>query len=303
MKSLIFMSFAVTCSRHLILSFSNSLNVRRVAFNRKIFLRSVSVNKSSRISRGDISGLDARSVSENLDMILSHLVSRRESDDTKKSAIHIVSLNENRVSLIKQRDKSLQERKMLSKQIGMLMRDKNQKQEKREEDLKEIKIKSNEASKTAEKAEEQLLELEEKISSLLASLPNLLDDIVPDGDDESDNEEVETWGDVSDLKCQLDWPKDFEPKWHDDVAAGLKGWNATQAVGMSGSRFVAVSGPIAKLERAISNLFLDITVSSGYTEVSIPYIVSPSALEGTSQLPKFENDLFPIHQDSHKCNG
>jgi seryl-tRNA synthetase len=74
---------------------------------------------------------------------------------------------------------------------------------------------------------------------------------------------------------------------------------------MSGARFVALSGPVARLERAISSFFLDLHASPehGYTEVSPPLVVSRSALEGTSQLPKFEDDLFRIDGSSHSCNG
>ena len=93
------------------------------------------------------------------------------------------------------------------------------------------------------------------MSALLASLPNLLDDVVPDGSDEDDNEEVLRWGDESALPKKLNWPTDddnFTPLWHDDIAIALDGWKASQAVAISGTRFVALSGVVAKLERAIS---------------------------------------------------
>jgi seryl-tRNA synthetase len=73
---------------------------------------------------------------------------------------------------------------------------------------------------------------------------------------------------------------------------------------MSGARFVALSGPIAQLERAIAMFLIDLhTAKHGYTEVSVPYIVGRSALEGTGQLPKFQEDLFAISPESHTCNG
>jgi len=137
----------------------------------------------------------------------------------------------------------------------------------------------------------------------LASLPNLLDDIVPDGEDESANELVNEWGDVNALPKELGWTDDFEPLWHDDVASNLGGWNSEAAVGMSGARFVSLTGSVARLERAISSFFLDRANDRGYIEVSPPLVVSRSALEGTSQLPKFEDDLFKIVRESHTCNG
>ena len=83
----------------------------------------------------------------------------------------------------------------------------------------------------------------------------------------------------------------------------LGGWNSEAAVGMSGARFFSLTGSVARLERAISSYFLDRLLDRGYTEVSPPLVVSRSALEGTSQLPKFEEDLFKIVPDSHTCNG
>merc|ERR1712232_1031436 len=139
---------------------------------------------------------------------------------------------------------------------------------------------------------------------MLSGIPSLLDDVVPDGDDDSQNEEVSKWGDVGALPKKLEWGDDFEPKWHDDVALGLDGYESDAAVKMSGARFVALSGPIAKLERAIAMFLIDLHSNKhGYTEVNVPYIVGRSALEGTSQLPKFEEDLFKIVPESHTCNG
>lgn len=78
-----------------------------------------------------------------------------------------------------------------------------------------------------------------------------------------------------------------------------------EAVSISGARFSALRGNIAKLERALSTFFLDLhTTQHGYTEIgTVPLIVSRSTLEGTSQLPKFEDDLFRITPESHTCNG
>jgi len=173
-------------------------------------------------------------------------------------------------------------------------------------EVEEAKRLSSEATEEASKAEETLQALEDEVAKLLSGIPNVLDDVVPDGKDEDENEEVEAWGNVQGLPTKLGWPSDgsFEPKWHDDVAMALNGWKAEEAVAFSGARFVALAGPIARLERAISSFFLDMhTTSHGYSEVSVPLVVGRSALEGTSQLPKFEEDLFKITPESHQCNG
>ena len=256
---------------------------------------------NNRISRASVlSSLDARILSENLELVLSHLRSRRASDEALNSAKTISTLNSDRVSLIKQRDEALQQRNELSARVGNLMRE--SKGEETEEILG-IKAEATAAGETATGVEESLAEIESKMNTLLASLPNLLDDVVPDGDDDSQNELVSEWGDVATLPNELGWNEDFTPLWHDDVATNLGGWQSDAAVGMSGARFVSLTGDVARLERAISSYFLDRASQKGYTEVSPPLVVSRSALEGTSQLPKFEDDLFKILPESHTCNG
>ena len=171
------------------------------------------------------------------------------------------------------------------------------------DEIKSLKEKASAAGEEATVVEEELAGIESQVNTLLASLPNLLDDNVPDGADEESNEIVNEWGDVNSLPKELGWTDDFEPLWHDDVATNLGGWNSEAAVGMSGARFVSLTGNVARLERAISSYFLDRASEKGYTEVSPPLVVSRSALEGTSQLPKFEEDLFKIVPESHTCNG
>ena len=261
---------------------------------------SESVSVNGRLSRQDLS-LETRTLVNHLDMVLSHLKSRRASDETLEAAKTIASLQSERVALIKERDSHLQKRKEASAVVGQLMR---QGDDADQDALAKAKADSTEATALAEQADAQLTELETQQNSLLASIPNLLDDQVPDGDDDTQNQVVSEWGSITDLPQELGWTQDFEPKWHDDVALGLGGYQAEAAVKISGSRFVALSGEVARLERALAMYFMDMhTVDNGYTEVSVPLVVGRSALEGTSQLPKFQEDLFAITPESHTCNG
>merc|ERR1712157_12493 len=98
-------------------------------------------------SRGTISGLDARTVCDNIEMIESHLISRRATDDTINAIHKIASLNNERVSMIKERDLSLQERKIQSEIVGKLMRSKNNDND--NDKINEAKEKSNKAAKNA----------------------------------------------------------------------------------------------------------------------------------------------------------
>lgn len=255
---------------------------------------------NGRVSRNDLS-LEVKTIVSNTELVLSHLKSRRASEETLEAAKTIASLQSDRVALIQERDDFLNQRKEASAQVGKLMRDKDNADP---EEVERQKALSAEAAQGAEKAETALDEIQSTMDELLAGIPNLLDDLVPDGDDDTQNEVVSAWGDVEALPKQLGWTDDFEPKWHDDVALGLDGYKAEAAVQMSGARFVALSGAVAQLERAIAMFFIDLhTTKHGYTEVSVPYVVGRSALEGTSQLPKFQEDLFAISPESHTCNG
>ncbi|HBJ93060.1 serine--tRNA ligase [Ponticaulis sp.] len=147
------------------------------------------------------------------------------------------------------------------------------------------------AKATIEKAGAAEEDAQNVRDGILMSLPNLPYEDVPLGEGEEQNEEVRRWGEPTKLS--------FEPKSHDVVGENLKaGATGAQmdfeaAVAMSGSRFVALKGPMAKLERALAAFMLDLqTETKGYTEVSPPLLVQDRALVGTGQLPKFGEDLF-----------
>jgi len=261
------------------------------------------VHDNSRRSRGDLS-LDTRTIASDLPTVLSHLQARSASSDTSEAAEQIANLSEDRVKLIQERDGFLNQRKEASAIVGKLMRNKDNLDSSQQEELEEAKSVSTTASEKATNAEAALEEIQTTMDRLLAGIPNLLDDQVPFGRDESENEEVSRWGDKDALPARLEWDDSFQPLWHDDVASNLNGYQAEAAVKMSGARFVALSGSIAQLERAIAMFCIDLhTTQHGYTEVSVPFVVGRSALEGTSQLPKFQEDLFAITPESHTCNG
>ena len=138
-------------------------------------------------------------------------------------------------------------------------------------------------------AEAAAREAGDEVDTLLSGIPNILDDDVPDGADEDDNRELRTWSEPPDF--------DFDPKEHDDLGGAMGLMDFERAAGMSGARFVILTGALARLERAIGDFMLDIqTDEFGYTEVSPPLLVRDSALYGTGQLPKFGDDLFKIDE-------
>ena len=137
--------------------------------------------------------------------------------------------------------------------------------------------------------EKRLAAIQAQITELQMGLPNILDDSVPEGRDESANVEVRRFG----------MPREFtfEPK--DHVALGERlGMDFEAAGRISGARFVVLTGMLAKLHRALAQFMLDLhTQDHGYREAYVPYLVQAAALVGTGQLPKFEQDLFAVRGD------
>ena len=136
-------------------------------------------------------------------------------------------------------------------------------------------------------AEAKLAAVQAQLESWQLGLPNLLHESVPDGRDESANLEVRRVGEPR--------PFAFKPRDHVELGERLKGVDFDAAARISGARFVVLRGPVARLHRALAQFMLDLhTREHGYTEVYVPYLVQAPALIGTSQLPKFEQDLFAL---------
>jgi seryl-tRNA synthetase len=124
----------------------------------------------------------------------------------------------------------------------------------------------------------------EKLDALLAGIPNVPADDVPEGADEADNVEVARWGDQRNFA--------FTPIEHADLGPPL-GLDFETGAAMSGARFTFLRGQIARLQRALGQFMLDLqTGTNGYTECAPPLLVRDEAVFGTGQLPKFADDLF-----------
>lgn len=140
-------------------------------------------------------------------------------------------------------------------------------------------------------AEQALSQLQTEISDYSLGIPNIPHDSVPVGNDESDNREERTWGEPRAF--------DFDPKDHVDLGDVLAQVDFEVASKLTGSRFVVLSNGIARLHRALIQFMLDThTNEHGYTETYVPYLVNADSLQGTGQLPKFEEDLFKVEGES-----
>ncbi len=138
--------------------------------------------------------------------------------------------------------------------------------------------------------ETELSDIQAEMTALMEGIPNILDDSVPDGRNEESNLEISRWGEPPSF--------DFEPKDHVDLGAKNSNMDFELGAKISGARFVVLTGPLARLQRAIIQLMLDThTGEHGYSETYVPYLVNADSLRGTGQLPKFEADLFKASQD------
>ncbi len=138
-----------------------------------------------------------------------------------------------------------------------------------------------------EGCEKKLHEVREKLEAILLELPNIPDDSVPDGKDESDNIEIRRWSLAPNFQ--------FIAKDHVDLAEGLAMMSTSIAAKLAGTRFAVFFDDLALLHRALIRLMLDTHVRQhGYREVYVPYLANHVSLRGTGQLPKFSKDLFEI---------
>lgn len=151
-------------------------------------------------------------------------------------------------------------------------------------EARELRQKLGILSDDIKAAEQRIRELEQTREQILMGLPNFPDETTPDGADESDNVEVTRWGAPPAF--------DFEPRPHWEVGESLGILDFETAARMSGSRFAVLRGAGPRLERALALLMLDSAAERGYLEVLPPFLVRRHAMEGSGQLPKFEDEAF-----------
>ena len=151
-------------------------------------------------------------------------------------------------------------------------------------DIAPLQANINELKSKKQTLEDDVRVLEEKLTSIALGVPNLPDENVPDGESEDENVVLETIGEKPSF--------DFEPKEHWDLE---NGWlDFERGVKLAKSRFSAIKGQGARLERALINYMLDFNRQRGFEEWYVPFMANSNTLQGTGQLPKFEDDLFKI---------
>jgi seryl-tRNA synthetase len=223
--------------------------------------------------------LDLELLRKNPEFVKERLRLRRE--EYPRLVDEALRLDEERRSILRELEALRAERNALSKEVGKL-KSKGEQTAGLEGKVKEIREK-------IESLEAQLSKVEEQLKNVMLSIPNIPHQSVPVGKDETENVEVRGWGVRRDF--------DFEPKAHYEIGEALGILDFERGASLAGSRFTVMWGWGAKLERALINFMLDFHTSRGYKEVWVPHLVEPEILEGTGQLPKFEEDLYFCERD------
>lgn len=222
-----------------------------------------------------------RQLRDRSDQIRQSLEKRGESTDELDEAL---AIDRRRREVIEEVEEKRRIRNEESSRIGELKAEgKEQEAEELIEEMSRLKEDIQELSARRE-------ELDEQLDALLLRFPNILDEAVPPGEDEADNRIVEEVGEKPEFE--------FQPRAHWDLGEEEGLYSSEEASKISGSRFSVYHRAGARLERALINFMLDVqTEENGYEEVMTPVLVKPEVMEGTGQLPKFEDDMYQTRDD------
>ena len=218
--------------------------------------------------------LDLRFVCDNIDLVKKKLQLR----NSKLDLSELVSLADKRRSLIKDVEALKAQKNKVSAEIAVMKKNKTP----CDGLIAEMRA-QGEQIKTYET---DLSATEEKLSVIMYTIPNLVDDSVPYGVDDSDNPELRRFMSPTEFS--------FTPLSHWEIGEKKGIFNPQQAAKITGARFTVYHGMGARLERAVINFMLDTHTSRGYEEILPPFMVNRDSMIGTGQLPKFEEDMYAI---------
>lgn len=192
---------------------------------------------------------------------------------------NFLSLDEQRRNLLTRVEEIKSFRNKSSQEVGAL--------KKQGQNADELMEKVRQVGQEIKDLDEQLKVIEMDMEKILLNIPNIPDESVPIGPDESSNIEMRKWGEPRQFN--------FAPQAHWDIGPALDILDFERAAKLSGARFTVYKGWGARLERAVINFYLDIhTAEHGYKEIFPPFMVNAECMVGTGQLPKFADDMFKI---------
>jgi seryl-tRNA synthetase len=223
--------------------------------------------------------LDARLIRENPDMVRAGVAKKGDASAVDE----FLRLDTERRALLAEVEQLKAERNAASKAIGAARQ--------KGEDTEPAQVRVREINERVKELDDRVRDVDDKTQSVLLSIPNLPNESVPYGPDDTHNTEVNQWGTPRQF--------DFEPLPHWDLATRLGMIEFDRAGKVTGSRFVAYRGLGARLERAVMNFMMDFhSREHGYTELIPPTIVNRASMTGTGQLPKFEEDAYKLYDNN-----
>ncbi len=220
--------------------------------------------------------LDIRFVRENAELVKE--ACRRRFKPMDEVVDELVAIDAERRKLNAKTDDLKAQQNRASKQIPLM--------KKNGEDTTELMAQMKEIAEESKKCGEELAKLEDRQLELILKIPNIPNEAVPYGKDDTENVELRRWGEPRQF--------DFEPKAHWDLGQDLGILDPERAGKVTGARFHFYKDLGARLERAIMNYFLDTHTSNGYTEIFPPFMANKASMTGTGQLPKFAEDMYKL---------
>ena len=222
--------------------------------------------------------LDIKLLRNNFEEVEKALATRNEDFDLSK----FKSMDEKRRELLSEVEQLKNQQNVTSKKIPQL--------KKAGEDVTVVMEEMKKLSERIKGLDAQVNAVDAELNAYMLTIPNIPNPTVPTGDSDADNVEIRRFSEPTKF--------DFEPKAHWDLGADLGILDPETAAKTTGARFTFYRGAGARLERAITNFFLDIhTGEHGYEEIFAPYMVSRESMTGTGQLPKFEEDAYKVTGD------
>ena len=229
--------------------------------------------------------LDIKQIRDNLSLVEEKLKSRSSTAEYGETLQTILKLDQQQREL----EVTRTQLNARSNEIGKLVGQKSR-QEGSAEEVAALKIEGQGIKNQVSELDPQEKDIKTQLRNLLLQLSNLPSDSTPIGKDERENVEIRRWGDE-----YLPTNTDILPHWEIGEKLGI--FDSKKGVKVAQSRFVSLIGAGAALERALINFMLDTQINAGYLEVLPPILVNSDSLEGTSQLPKFAEDLFQCKDD------
>ena len=227
--------------------------------------------------------LTLKLISEETERVIKGL-EKKHFNGAKEAIDNVLALDKTRRETQQKLDKNLQECKLLSAQIGSLMK------EKKTDEANAIKENVSKLKESAKNLEHQLDKTQEKLTELLCTIPNIPNDDVPEGKDASDNVIVKEGGQIPGL------PEDALCHW--DLCKKFNLINFDLGVKITGAGFPIYIGKMARFQRALEAFFLEEARKSGYLEIQPPYVVNEASGYGTGQLPDKEGQMYHCNMDN-----